>query len=64
MTSQEALDTAARMGRRAGQSFVDTGIWPRNPFRSAAVSDLAVAWRDGVFEVVGPVVAPRPAPRS
>lgn len=57
MTAQQkALDAATRMGGRAGQSFLDTGIWPRCPFRTDAVADLALAWGRGVFEVVGPAL--------
>jgi hypothetical protein len=44
------------MGGRAGQSFLDTGVWPRCPFRTDAVADLALAWGRGVFEVVGPAL--------
>lgn len=56
MTSQQNLDTAARIGARAGQSFLDTGIWPRCPFRGDALADLALAWGRAVFAVVGPAV--------
>jgi hypothetical protein len=58
MTKQATLELAARIGARAGQSFVDTGIWPRCPFRHPSTTDLARAWRDAVFDVVGPMVQP------
>jgi hypothetical protein len=38
-----ALDAAARMGERAAESFVRTGIWPRNPFSIASVENPRVA---------------------
>ena len=57
-----ALEIAARLGTRGGQSFVRTGIWPRNPFRTDAVEDLARVWFAAVTAVTGPfLTARRPA---
>jgi pyruvate/2-oxoacid:ferredoxin oxidoreductase beta subunit len=55
----QALEAASRLGVLAGQSFVRTGIWPRQPFRTDDVADLAAAWRHELFETVGPVVTAR-----
>lgn len=59
MVSATALATAERIGARAGQSFLDTGIWPRTPFRDETgrvVAEVARAWRDGLFAVIRPVL--------
>jgi hypothetical protein len=52
-------DVAARMGARAGQSFLDTGIWPRCPFRGNALAGLALVWGRAVFSVTGPALRPK-----
>lgn len=60
MASQRTLAAAERMGTRAGQYFLEVGIWPRNPFRdetAPVVAALARAWRHALFAVVGPVIA-------
>lgn len=57
--TQSALDAAAALGASAGQSFLDTGIWPRCPFRKPDVAPLAKAWRRQVFAVVGPALQPK-----
>ena len=61
MSTPQAVDAARRIGARAGERYVRTGIWPRNPFRAPSSDPLAVAWRDGMFAVTGPATtAPRP----
>jgi hypothetical protein len=60
VTTQPALILAARMGARAGQSFLDTGMWPRCPFRTAALADVALVWTRAVFNVTGPALRPAP----
>jgi hypothetical protein len=45
------MEAAARMGTRAGQAFVDTGIPTRNPYDNGntALAQLAAAWRRAYF---------------
>jgi hypothetical protein len=54
-----ALEAARRLGTRGGQSWVRTGIWPRNPFRTEALDDLARVWFAAVTAVTAPVVTGR-----
>ena len=59
MSSEAAIIAARQLGERAGRRYLHTGIWPRNPFRTDQVADLAAAWRSAVFAVTGPVTAPK-----
>jgi hypothetical protein len=43
-------DTAARMGRRAGETFRDTGVPTRNPFDRDGLEAAATAWRRAYLE--------------
>lgn len=61
MSSEKAIAAAGTVGARAGQGFLDTGIWPRCPFRGEPVADLADAWTAALFAVVGPVIGPAQA---
>lgn len=53
MTSDGALAAAARMGVRAGEGFLGSGVWPRCPFPSSQ-PELVAAWSRALFEVTGP----------
>jgi hypothetical protein len=64
MSATEAIEAAGRLGARAGRRYLHTGIWPRQPFRTDDVADLAAAWRHELLETVGPVTAPRTAPTA
>lgn len=55
MTAEKAMVAAGALGRRAGQSFLDTGVWPRCPF-GRDLPDLRQAWIDGCFAVTSPAV--------
>jgi hypothetical protein len=53
-----ATEVAGRLGERAGRRFMRSGIWPRNPFRTAELEPLAAEWRRAVFAAVGPALRP------
>lgn len=62
--TNHALEISARMGVRAGQSFLDSGFWPRCPFRSEHERPVAEAWTKAVFATVGPVLGRGRRPRA
>jgi hypothetical protein len=51
--TEKAAAAAAQMGTRAGESFRDTGVPTRNPFRGKAPA-LAAAWRRAYFAAARP----------
>lgn len=58
MSTPQALEAATRIGERARQRYIRTGILPRNPFRADSSSELAAAWRKAAL---APVKVPVPA---
>ena len=55
MSNERAIAAARRLGERAGRRYINTGIFPRNPFRTPAVEDLAAAWRRAAFATAATV---------
>lgn len=58
-----AAEVAHRIGRRGGQRFLRSGIWPRCPFRGEhpTVRALALEWGHGAFGVLAEEIAQRRA---
>lgn len=51
--NEKATAAAAQMGTRAGETFRDTGLPARNPFRGKAI-ELAAAWRSAYLAAATP----------
>ena len=58
MSRQPTLELAARIGARAGRSFVDSGIGPRCPFRHPVHRGPCASLAGRGVDVVGPMVRP------